>query len=106
MTTPWAVYVHELVHLGNGYALWEPNPGNDPEVELADVGYLEDGAFIRLFNASKDCGDVSNSLGVPERYEPLKVGKFKERGPLPQYPEPIQSRSVTSECVNDGLSGT
>lgn len=68
MAAPWTIYTQQLVPRRNRYALWGPNPGDDLAVELANVGYLKDGAFIGLFNASKTRGDASNGLGVPEGY--------------------------------------
>ncbi|EKM58624.1 uncharacterized protein PHACADRAFT_253089, partial [Phanerochaete carnosa HHB-10118-sp] len=35
---------------GQGYALWHPEPHTSGEVQIADVGHIVDGAFIRLFN--------------------------------------------------------
>ena len=95
MPAPWTIYAEQLVPRRNGHALWEPNPGDDPAVELADVGYLKDGAFIRLFNASKDPGDTSNNLGLPERYKPLGVGRIKVRESLPPRPDSIRSASIS-----------
>ena len=33
-----------------GYPLWFPEPHDTGEPQIGDVGYLEDGAFVRLFN--------------------------------------------------------
>ena len=33
-----------------GYALWHPEPHKTGEAQIGDVGYIREGAFIRLFN--------------------------------------------------------
>ena len=100
MAAPWTIYSDQLVPRRNGHALWEPNPGDKPAVELADVGYLKDGAFIRLFNASKLSDDTSNHLGVPEGYEILNVGEINYREPLPRRPDSIRSETVKSTDIS------
>jgi hypothetical protein len=105
MAAPWTIYANQLVPKRNGHALWEPNPGASPAVELADVGYLKDGAFIRLFNASKVLGDKSNNLGVPEGYRRLNVGQIQSREPLPERPNSIRSRSISIKGVELNASG-
>lgn len=105
MAAPWTIYAHQLFPERNGHALWEPNPGDKPAVELADVGYLKDGAFVRLFNASKGFHDTSNHLGVPERYEPLRVGEVQYREPLLRRPDSIRSENTSVEGADEIASG-
>lgn len=50
VTLPSAVYASKLFSLGQGYALWYPEPHVTGEVQVGDVGYIDDGAFIRLLN--------------------------------------------------------
>jgi hypothetical protein len=41
---------------------------------LGDVGYIEDGKFMRLFNATRDAHDPVNMMnGVPKHFEPFKL---------------------------------
>ncbi|KAH9066183.1 hypothetical protein EDB87DRAFT_1573806 [Lactarius vividus] len=56
-----------------GHALWEPNPGEYPPVEVGDVGFIRQGKFHRLFNAlySKD-HPPDQGFGVPEDHEQLQ----------------------------------
>lgn len=49
-TSPYAVYPTSLFSLGLGYALWYPEPHETGESQIGDVGYVHEGAFIRLFN--------------------------------------------------------
>ena len=56
----------------HGYALWNPDPWRpDIPVQVGDVGYLREGKFYRLFNACLSADDPSQTLGVPDYYEPL-----------------------------------
>jgi len=51
MSTPWDIYAEQLSTLGYGYPLWDPEPCDREEVLLGDVGFIDKGHFIRLFNA-------------------------------------------------------
>jgi hypothetical protein len=99
MVAAYSIYANQLIPKGHGHPLWEPDPGQEPAVQLGDVGYLKDGGFIRLFNASKSPDDPSNALGVPEGYEPLTVNPsdIRRRSPLPKKPEYISSEGVVDK---------
>ena len=90
-------YATSLVSKGHGYPLWEPDPGECAPVELADVGYISEGGFMKLFNAAAGIDDPSNSLGLPEGHTPLIVGQVKTRNPLPKAPEYISSEGVSEK---------
>ena len=107
MASPASSYATQLISKQLGYPLWEPDPGQKPGVELADVGYISEGSFIRLFNASKERTDTSNHLGIPEGYVPLHVREqdILRRTPLPKKPECISSEGVSGKGVDLGLSG-
>lgn len=49
-TSPYVVYPSSLFCLDLGYALWYPEPHKTGEPQIGDVGYVKEGAFIRLFN--------------------------------------------------------
>jgi hypothetical protein len=70
-------YAKALIQKLHGYPLWEPDPGSYAAVEIADVGYISRGAFIKLFNASKDANDPSNRLGLPDGHTPLVIGEVQ-----------------------------
>lgn len=84
------IYANELLHYRFGLPLWLPEPS--PEwgpIKLADVGYIADGKFYRLFNASLPADDPSHErLGVPDGFEQLKdletlaAEKVLDSGPL------------------------
>ena len=73
------VYRDQLTSLSQGLALWDPNPPKDiyNNVSIGDVGYLDKGTFIRMFNVMLPWNDPSNrTLGQPEFYESLDLGPF------------------------------
>lgn len=49
-TSPYVIYPSCLFCLDLGYALWYPEPHKTGEPQIGDVGYMKEGAFIRLFN--------------------------------------------------------
>jgi hypothetical protein len=73
------VYRDQLTALSHGLALWDPNPPKHiyNNVSIGDVGYLNKGTFIRMFNVMLPWDDLSNrTLGQPEFYESLDLGPF------------------------------
>ncbi|GJE89906.1 WD40 repeat domain-containing protein [Phanerochaete sordida] len=44
------IYSSSLDSLGIGHALWEPEPNDTGEVRFGDVGFVQEGSFVRLFN--------------------------------------------------------
>ena len=99
----WEMYYKELLSTGNGHAPWEADPGSDSAVDIADVGYMEEGGFVLLFNALKEIGDVSNKFGIPNGYKPLCIGVLRE-GTL-SVSLPITSKTVLQRKVGGNLSG-
>lgn len=93
-------YANNLISKGHGYPLWEPDPGNYAPIELADVGYLYDGAFIKLFNASTNQYNRSNRLGFPNDHIPIDVGDVLNKTPLPKRPKYISSEGVSEADAN------
>lgn len=66
------VYAQQLFRLGYGYPLWNPEPPRG-EVLVGDVGFISDGSFYRVFNATKSETDPENGFGVPDGYEPFSL---------------------------------
>lgn len=101
-----AIYAQELLHYRFGTALWLPEPS--PEwgpIRLADVGYIQDGKFNRLFNVSLPADDPSHKrLGVPDGFESLDSlelwsdARFLDAGSL-------HSTSVQYASAGASLSG-
>lgn len=74
---PSSVYTKELYSLGEGEAIWFPEPHATGEVQIGDVGCIVEGAFIRLFNViSPDKYPVPDS-DLPEGFEPLQEPRLR-----------------------------
>lgn len=97
-------YAKALFSKTHSHALWEPDPasGNYASVELADVGYIKNGCFVKLFNASKD---ADGSSAYPDGHEPCVVGPINRRNPLPGG-SPISSEGVSEVGMEGGLTST
>lgn len=104
--TPADIYAEQLIPLGYGYPLWQPEPTKHGEVLIGDVGFTTEGRFYRLFNAMRSRDDPVNARGVPEEFEVLAVDdqelfhaneEFLPAGPL-------HTTSVTSRKVSAGVA--
>ena len=78
---PFNVYQEQLTSKHQGIALWNPNPFRGlydcGHVSIGDVGYLDDGRFVRMFNVTLPWDDPSNEkVGKPDYYKPLEQGHF------------------------------
>ena len=80
-----------------GHALWEPDPGSNPAVEVGDVGFVRNGKFYRLFNALLPANHPSHensNFGVPEHHEQLQL-RVRNHDPGTLSPNNFHSRGVT-----------
>ena len=75
MSTPaWKVYAQELLRRSHGFPLWYPEPTKFEEVEIGDVGFINEGRFYRLFNACREKHDpINKGNGVPDGFVPLEI---------------------------------
>jgi hypothetical protein len=79
---PFNIYQEQLSTQYHGLALWDPKPVESlhkqpAHVSIGDVGYLDNGAFMRMFNVTLPWDDPSNKfLGEPEKYERIKPSYF------------------------------
>ena len=87
------IYSQELVSLGKGYALWEPDPSSRPQVELGDVGYIRDGGFHRLFNIHLQPDDPHQPSILPQGFEVLPSE------PSRVYSRPLRPGAYCSNSV-------
>jgi len=82
--------------------------GADPvecaPVELADVGYISEGGFIKLFNASREADDQNNRLGLRDSIPDFLLVRFSAGMPLPKRPEYISSEGVLEMGADLGCS--
>lgn len=89
MQTPFppTIYAQQLFHLGNGRALYEPDPrklGYD-RVRVGDVGFIhrEKGYFRRLFNI---CHDATHAINGGPDHNQAVANQDNEEDPLPALP--------------------
>ncbi|KZT08295.1 uncharacterized protein LAESUDRAFT_648915 [Laetiporus sulphureus 93-53] len=74
---PHDIYAKELFQCRYGLPLWFPKPGRLGEVLIGDVGFLQGGAFIHLFNAARPADDEVNKVyGVPDDFEQFILVKW------------------------------
>jgi hypothetical protein len=80
---PFNIYREQLSSQYHGLALWDPDPVpglfKDPDhVSIGDVGYLDNGTFVRIFNVKLPRDHPSNQriLKIPEGYKPLEEEYF------------------------------
>ena len=108
---PFDVYRDQLSALSQGVALWRPSPPRDnfnnliyTNVSIGDVGYLREGAFMRMFNVMLPWDHPSNQkLGNPDPYKTLSSGNFVNilRDDLDK--EEYCSRYVSGEANTDNI---
>ena len=73
------VYQDQISTPSQGLAIWNPSPLKETydKVSIGDVGYLQEGSFIRIFNVILPWSHQSNrTFGEQEPYESLDCGPF------------------------------
>ena len=95
-------YAQELFPLGFGHPLWYPQPsgltGNE-KIDIGDVGYIEDGAFVRLFNVTKGAHREKNKVHELPEFRVLPLPDVST-GLYRKLPEEIKSRAVSSHSIS------
>lgn len=88
--------------LKTGHALWSPEPHVTGEVHLCDVGYVsDDGAFVRLFNASP-----CQSRPQVEYWDPRFSSLVHLEGPAVSSIERKERAYQPDEYASDGVVKT
>ncbi|EIN11258.1 hypothetical protein PUNSTDRAFT_131428 [Punctularia strigosozonata HHB-11173 SS5] len=91
------VYAQQLYRLGHGLSAWEP----EHEVQIGDVGFIQDGRFIKLFNATRAENDPCQRLGVPPYFTPLDLPAHLRDDPYKYFdPMVLHTRSVKNVQVD------
>ncbi|PIL36332.1 transporter [Ganoderma sinense ZZ0214-1] len=96
---PYNIYAKQLLAMRQGYPLWHPEIERERglEIKVGDVGYLHEGAFIRIFNATLPGDHEDHEMfGVPHDHKPFKVNKFLRREQAGVIESHLCSRSVSS----------
>ncbi|KAG6809294.1 hypothetical protein H0H92_000783 [Tricholoma furcatifolium] len=95
MPAAYDIYLEQLSELGQGTPLYYPEPGaSGGSLEIGDVGYLHEGAFVRLFNVTRSADDPRQRFGVPEGFQLLDMGLIQTIEAALE-PGPLQSKSVS-----------
>ena len=100
------VYSEQLLAKGHGLPLWEPEPSELGEVQIGDVGFIDNGGFCRLFNATRPADDPINLCGVPQGFIPLEYNKKALLHTSSKFvpPGPIYSSSIKHLKIGAGTS--
>lgn len=81
-TSEWDIYASELSYHGLGYALWTPGPSAGVgRVGVGDVGWIDHGAFVPLFNTLREAGDDQPFSDTPLGHVALAADKAALEGP-------------------------
>lgn len=99
---PYEVYASQLIHLGYGHPLWNPEPAESDPVEIGDVGFVSEGRFHRLFNAIRSKDHPMNLRGVPDGFVQLRLPD-EQRVFVPNVVEPDEP--LCSESVEKNKVG-
>ncbi|KAI0372678.1 hypothetical protein BV20DRAFT_38503 [Pilatotrama ljubarskyi] len=111
METACRVYTKLMFQRGYGYPLWEPEPNEAGELLIGDVGYILDGGFYRLFNATLPADHpVNQRCGVPDGFEPFTFPQtLLHRRDRALEPRPLCSKSVVAfdieASIRAGIAG-
>ncbi|GJE94287.1 WD40 repeat domain-containing protein [Phanerochaete sordida] len=102
------IYPSCLSRVGFGYALWHPEPHSTGEPQIGDVGYVREGAFVRLFNVNISASQHQVTSWTP-KFEitsplPLKVFQTDKRH-APIGPGRFPSRGVEEVEIHGELTG-
>jgi hypothetical protein len=105
MTSAAEVYARQFISKGYGMPLWQPEPTKFGEVLIGDIGFLQNGCFYRLFNATKPSDDpINRYCGVPTDFVPLVYNEATFLHTVDRYlpPGPLCSSSVTHTELKGG----
>lgn len=104
MSSAAIIFAEQLVGRGHGLPLWRPEPTKFGEVLIGDVGFVDEGAFYRLFNAMRRQDDPINRRGVPEEFVVLSVNLDDLLHTDEEYlsPGPVHTATTTAHSLEAG----
>ncbi|GJE94290.1 WD40 repeat domain-containing protein [Phanerochaete sordida] len=93
------IYPSCLSGRGYGYPLWRPEPHDTGEPQIGDVGYVREGAFVRLFNINISAAAYQVEGWHPQFKieEPPSLGVFR----VAQYTASLMAGSLKSRGVEE-----
>ncbi|KAM5537809.1 hypothetical protein V8D89_008577 [Ganoderma adspersum] len=95
---PHNVYAKHLFASRHGYPLWHPEIEGTRglEIKIGDVGFLQEGEFIRIFNATLGADHEDHiKFGVPSGHKPFDVKTVPDRRSRAAVNLHVCSRSVS-----------
>ena len=95
-------YARHLDRLQFGYPLWNPESINGTEVEIGAVGYMLDGGFHTLFNATTAVESGSKTEDFPKGHKPLPPPPKKS---FLSYSHTTQSLIIAGATQETDVSG-
>lgn len=102
---PHDVFAKELLHCNLGRAMWIPEPSHVyGPAQIGDIGYIEEGQFIFLFNASYPPDDPRQKRGVPNEFERLEIPDTNFVDAYLQ-PQVLHSTTIRQLGANASVSG-
>ena len=96
----YSIYCRQLFGKRHGLPLWEPEPKKSMEVSIGDVGYLMQGGFYRIFNATLPKDDPSQVNGAPVDHVPWVVSKVLRNETKNAVMSHLCSHSVTTYSLD------
>ncbi|KAF8528479.1 hypothetical protein BU17DRAFT_38248 [Hysterangium stoloniferum] len=83
----------------------EPAPLEDyKRVNIGDVGYISQGSFHRLFNASLPADHDDNRNGVPEGFVELDIGTIPIKRREPRLPTVLHTNKIITKGIEAGVT--
>lgn len=97
-----APYVDNMLNLEYGYPLYFPQLPADFAARIGDIGYIDDGAFRRVFNVTLPSTDELNQSmwcgGPPASHVPLKVPPHLHDIRANYIPNGVLFNESTKQC--------
>ncbi|KAA1477162.1 hypothetical protein DENSPDRAFT_933522, partial [Dentipellis sp. KUC8613] len=92
MSNYWDIYERQLIPLGHGLPIWEADPRRDEvEVQVGDVGYMQEGRFHRVFNVLH--GDTRQGMVIQRPADAVFPAEYEQPYPnrygVPEYHKPL-----------------
>ncbi|GJE97235.1 WD40 repeat domain-containing protein [Phanerochaete sordida] len=106
-SAPDKIYSSSLKTLYLGHGMWYPEPHESGEPQIGDVGFLKEGAFIRLFNLDTAAPEKKVTYWDPpfEISDPPPRGSFKiDHRARPLVPRHYRSHGVQRQRYHASAS--
>ena len=97
------LYLEQTLRFGVGQGLDRPEPPRyGIPIDIGDVGFIQNGAFCRLFNVLHPEDSPVNSIGVPRHYQRLELPRHLVNVQLGHYTDKIWYTDETTRTDVEG----